>query len=62
MIYWWLIKEFSSNNSIVIASLDGELLIKKILKNKSGYLKSVNPQIIKKTLKIFLKFFILKNY
>ena len=41
---------FPSNNSIVIASLDGELLIKKFLKNKSGncYLKSENtnyPQI-----------------
>ena len=41
---------FPSNNSIVIASLHGELLIKKFLKNKSGscYLKSENtnyPQI-----------------
>ncbi len=35
---------FPNNNSIVIASLDGELLIKKFLKNKSGscYLKSEN--------------------
>ncbi len=41
---------FPTNNSIVIASLHGELLIKKFLKNKSGscYLKSENtnyPQI-----------------
>ena len=35
---------FPANNSIVVASLDGELLIKKFLKNKSGncYLKSEN--------------------
>ena len=41
---------FPENNSIVVASLDGDLLIKKFLKNKSGncYLKSENinyPQI-----------------
>ena len=41
---------FPANNAIVVASLDGELLIKKFLKNKSGncYLKSENinyPQI-----------------
>ena len=41
---------FPVNNAIVVASLDGELLIKKFLKNPSGncYLKSENinyPQI-----------------